>query len=86
MRQLRRLTVVYLLGIMAVAWYLIASVGTANAEAEAYPQVAANLEFMQGHLIASLENYKLGQTPLAQAHAAHPLHEHYRNLPAEFAK
>ena len=86
MRQLRRLTVVCLLGSVACGWYLVASIRTADADAEAYPHVAANLELMQGHLIASLENYKLGQTPLAQAHAAHPLHEHYSNLPATFAK
>jgi hypothetical protein len=48
-------------------------------------RTAATLEMMQGHLIAALENHKRGQTPLAQAHAAHPLHEHYPELPDTLA-
>jgi hypothetical protein len=86
MHLLRRMTVLCLLGSVAFGWDIMASVGTAASDTDAYPSIAATLELMQGHLIASLENFMLGQTPLAQVHAAHPLHEHYRNLPAGFAK
>lgn len=86
MRLLQRLTVLCLLGSMAFGGDIVACAGSPEADPDAFPHIAAHLELMQGHLIASLENYKLGQTALAQAHAAHPLHEHYRQLPAAFAK
>jgi hypothetical protein len=86
MRLWRCLTILCLLGSLACGAAGMASGGAANAEPHDYSRTAAKLELMQGHLIASLENYKLGQTALAQAHAAHPLHEHYSDLPAAFAK
>lgn len=86
MRLLRRLMLLCLLGSFLCGWAMAASGGTGRAEPNDYARIAVDLELMQGHLIASLENYKLGQTALAQAHAAHPLHEHYSDLPATFAK
>jgi hypothetical protein len=62
-----------------------APVGAAAAT-EQDVRTAATLEMMKGHLIAAYENYQRGQTPLAQAHAAHPLHEEYRELPDTLAK
>jgi hypothetical protein len=60
--------------------------GAAAAGMEQDIRTAATLEMMKGHLIAALENARRGQTPLAQAHAAHPLHEEYRELPDTLAK
>lgn len=85
MDSLRRLMLLCFLGSFIWAWTITASGGTGKAEPNDYARIAVDLELMQGHLIASLENHKLGQTALAQAHAAHPLHEHYSDLPASFA-
>jgi hypothetical protein len=68
---------------LLLAW--AAAVGAAAAM-ERDVHTAATLEMMKGHLIAALENSTRGQTPLAQAHAAHPLHEEYRELPDTLAK
>src|SRR3712207_4173143 len=67
-------------------WMIGLPTGFARAEIHEPTEIAAHVELMQGHLIDSLENYQLGNTPLAQAHATHPLHEHYRELPASFAQ
>jgi hypothetical protein len=67
-----------------LAWAV--TLGAAAAEIERDVHTVATLEMMKGHLIAALENYTRGQTPLAQAHAAHPLHEEYRELPDTLAK
>jgi hypothetical protein len=79
--------------IRAVPWlWSMACVGALSthvgAGAEMAPDVhtAVQIELMKGHLIAAVANYERGQTALAQAHAAHPLHEHHRELPASFAK
>jgi hypothetical protein len=69
---------------LLLAW--AAPVGAAEAATERDVRTAATLEMMKGHLIAAYENYQRGQTPLAQAHAAHPLHEDYRELPDTLAK
>ena len=58
----------------------------AAAATERDVHTAATLEMMKGHLIAALGNSTRGQMPLAQAHAAHPLHEEYRELPDTLAK
>lgn len=68
---------------LLLAW--AAAVGVAAAM-ERGVHTAATLEMMKGHLIAALENSTRGQTPLAQAHATHPLHEEYRELPDTLAK
>jgi hypothetical protein len=49
-------------------------------------RIATNVEMMKGHLISALENYKIGEIPLAQGHAGHPLAEHYSALPPTFGK
>jgi hypothetical protein len=69
---------------LQLAWAV--PVGSAVAEMARDVHAAATLEMMKGHLIAAFENFKRGQTPLAQAHAAHPLHEHYPELPDTLAK
>lgn len=48
-------------------------------------KIATTFELMKGHLISARENAKQGKIPLAQAHAAHPLHEEYAELPSTFA-
>jgi len=46
---------------------------------------AVQVEMMKGHLASSVANYQRGNLPLAQAHAAHPLHEHYQHaFPVHF--
>lgn len=42
--------------------------------------VLVTLDLMRGHLVASLENAKLGDYRLAQQHAAQPLTEHYQPI------
>jgi len=42
--------------------------------------VLVTLDLMRGHLIASLENARLGDYDLAQQHAAQPLTEHYQPI------
>ena len=51
---------------------------------DAHLRIATQLELMKGHLTSASADYKLGKIPLAQAHAAHPLHEEYKQLPATF--
>jgi hypothetical protein len=83
MRLMPRLWVfLYCCGLL-LAW---AVPGGAAAATERDVHTAATLEMMKGHLIAALENSTRRQTPLAQAHAAHPLHEEYRELPDTLAK
>jgi hypothetical protein len=48
-------------------------------------KIATTFELMKGHLTSARENAKQGKIPLAQAHAAHPLHEEYAELPSTFA-
>jgi hypothetical protein len=63
-----------------------APIGAAAAGMERDVRTAATLEMMKGHLTAALENATHGQTPLAQAHAAHPLQEDYPELPDALAR
>jgi hypothetical protein len=83
MRRMPRLWVFLCCCGLLLAW--AAAVGAAAAM-ERDVHTAATLEMMKGHLIAALENSTRGHTPLAQAHAAHPLHEEYRELPDTLAK
>ena len=69
---------------LLLAWAVLIGATAAGVERDVH--TAATLELMQGHLLAALENYRRGQTPLAQAHAAHPLHEHYSELPDTLAR
>lgn len=71
-----------LLGLL-LTWTMTADAGSRT---DAHLRLATNIEMMKGHLLSAVENYKLAQIPLAQAHAAHPLHEEYRALPATFRK
>jgi hypothetical protein len=87
MRRMPRLWVFLLCCLccgLLLAWAV--PVGAAAAGMERDVHTVATLEMMKGHLIAALENSTRGQTPLAQAHAAHPLHEEYRELPDTLAK
>jgi len=61
------------------------AVAADNSWTEAQLRMATTFELIKGHLISALENHKLGKIPLAQAHAAHPLHEEYQALPSSFA-
>jgi hypothetical protein len=63
-------------------WWVTVAAETSWSEAQL--QIATTLERMKGHLISALENYRLGQVPLAQAHVTHPLHEEYKTLPSTF--
>jgi hypothetical protein len=38
---------------------------------------ASNIEMMRGHIVASLDNLRLGKKERVRAHASHPLEEHY---------
>jgi hypothetical protein len=69
---------------LLLAWSV--PVGAAVAGMERDVHTVAILEMMKGHLIAAFGNYTRGQKPLAQAHAAHPLHEQYDELPDTLAK
>ena len=71
-----------LLGLL-LTWTMPAG---AASRTDAHLRLATNIEMMKGHLLSALENHKLGQIPLAQAHAAHPLHEEYKALPTTFRK
>jgi hypothetical protein len=84
MRRMPRLWVFLWCCGLLLAWAV--PTGAAAAGMEQDVRTAATLEMMKGHLIAALENSMRGQTPLAQAHAAHPLHEEYRELPDTLAK
>lgn len=68
---------------LLLTWMMTADAGSRT---DAHLRIATNIEKMKGHLLSALENYKLGQIPLAQAHAAHPLHEEYKALPTTFQK
>jgi hypothetical protein len=52
---------------------------------EAQLQIATTFERIKGPMISARENYTLGKIPLAQAHATHPLHEEYGEVPSTFA-
>jgi hypothetical protein len=86
MRVIPRTLSVALVWGCLLSWMIVPNSASSGEGMEEYVRVAARVKMMQGHLIASLENHKLGQTPLAQAHAAHPLHEDYGELPDTFAK
>jgi inorganic triphosphatase YgiF len=84
MRLMPRLRVfLWCCGLLS-AWAVL--IGAAAAGMERDVHAVATLEMMKGHLIAAFENHQRGQTPLAQAHAAHPLHEQYPELPDTLAR
>jgi hypothetical protein len=65
------------------AWAVPVGVAAAGMERDVH--TVATLEMMKGHLIAAFDDDTRGQTPLAQAHATHPLHERYPELPDTLA-
>jgi hypothetical protein len=48
--------------------------------------MATKVEMMKGHLRSALEDYRIGEIPLAQAHVGHALHEEYEAIAPTLGK